>query len=102
MRSADTAIWLHFRPLAVARAWASGLREKLVGVTQNPRLPGLSDVRDSIAHMTWTLHMHRLLRHPALEHLQVFHLRSPEEADFWLRVQEHRLPPRRPQMPQPA
>jgi hypothetical protein len=24
-------------------------------------------------------------------HLQVFHLRNPDEADFWLRVQEQRL-----------
>ncbi len=102
MHSADTAIWLQFQPLAVTRAWAGGLRAKLVGAAHAPRRAGLADVRDSLLHMAWTPHIHRLLRHPALAHLQIFHLRSPEEADFWLRVQEHRLPPGRPGVPQPA
>jgi hypothetical protein len=102
MHSADTAIWLQFQPLAVTRAWAGGLRAKLVGAAHAPRRAKLADVRDSLFHMACTPHMHRLLRHPALAHLQIFHLRSPEEADFWLRVQEHRLPPGRPGVPQPA
>jgi hypothetical protein len=53
-------------------------------------------------HMAWTPHVHRLLRHPALKHLQIFHLRSPEETDFWLRAQEHRLSLRGLAMAQPA
>lgn len=102
MRAADTAVWLHFRPLAVTRAWARGLRAKADGAASASSGARLTDVRDSLVHMTWTPHIHRLLRHPALAHLQIFHLRSPEEADFWLRVQEHQLPGDRPGLPQPA
>ena len=102
MRAADTAVWLHFRPLAVTRAWAKGLRAKLGGKAYASTAVRLIDVRDSLVHMTWTPHMHRLLRHSALSHLQIFHLRSPEETDFWLRVQEHRPPADRPGLPQPA
>ena len=94
LHSADTAIWLHFLPPAVARAWVRGLQEKLGGAVRLPHVPRLADIRDSLMHMAWTPHVHRLLRHPGLAHLQVFHLRSPEETDFWLRAQEHRLPVR--------
>ncbi len=102
LHSADTAIWLQFLPLAVARAWARGLRAKLTGSLPVQRLPHLADVRDSLMHMAWTPHVHGLLRHPALAHLQVFHLRSPDETDFWLRAQEHRLPLRQSAAAQPA
>jgi len=102
LHSADTAIWLHFLPLSVTRAWARGLQAKCGGPVHAPRWPRLADVRDSLMHMAWTPHVHRLLRHPALKHLQIFHLRSPEETDFWLRAQEHRLPLRRPAAAQPA
>jgi len=102
LQSADTAIWLHFLPLAVARMWAKGLHARLAGSIHATHLPRLADVRDSLLHMAWTPHVHRLLRHPALAHLQTFHLRSPDETDFWLRAQEHRLPPRHSTVPQAA
>lgn len=102
LRMADTAIWLHFLPPAVTRAWLRGLRARLSGALHVERLPCLPDVRDSLMHMAWTPYVHRLLRHPALVHLQVFHLRSPGETDFWLRAQEHRLPPPGPSIVQPA
>jgi hypothetical protein len=102
LHSADTAVWLHFLPLAVTRAWARGLQAKSSRSIHVPRWPRLADVRDSFMHMAWTPHVHRLLRHRALAHLQIFHLRSPEETDFWLRAQEHRLPLRRPAVAQPA
>ena len=94
LHAADTAIWLHFLPLAVAKAWARGLQAKLGGAVRLLHVPRMADLRDCLMHMAWTPHVHRLLRHPGLAHLQVFHLRSPEETDFWLRAQEHRLPPR--------
>lgn len=102
LQSADTAIWLHFLPLAVAKAWARGLQAKLFGAVRMPNVPRLADVRDSLMHMAWTPHVHRLLRHPGLAHLQVFHLRSPEETDFWLRAQESRPPVHPPAVAQPA
>jgi hypothetical protein len=91
---ADTAVWLHYSPRAVARAWARGLRSRLGAAALPGQSPRLADVRDSFLHMAWTPHVHRLLCTPALAHLQIFQLRSPSETDFWLRVQEHRLPPR--------
>jgi hypothetical protein len=94
LRAADTAVWLHYSPLGVAKAWARGLRVRLCGKNHAGHLPRLADVNDSLLHMAWTPHLHRLLRHPALAHLQIFHLRSPDETDFWLRAQEHRLPAR--------
>lgn len=90
---ADTAVWLHYSPRAVARAWARGLRATFGAAALPGQSPRLADVRDSLLHMAWTPHVHRLLRTPALAHLQIFHLRNPSETDFWLRVQEHRLPP---------
>jgi hypothetical protein len=92
LRSADTAIWLNFLPTALTRAWVKGLQAKLGGAVCMAHVPCLADVRDSLMHMAWTPHVHRLLSHSALAHLQVFHLRSPEEAAFWLRAQEHRVP----------
>jgi len=98
LQVADTAVWLHYSPRAVARAWARGLlRAKLDAAALPGQSPRLADVRDSLLHMAWTSHVHRLLSTPALAHLQIFQLRSPSETDFWLRVQEHRLPP--PQLP---
>lgn len=103
LRSADTAVWLHFLPLAVTRGWLRRLRAGFAKPTGEAHaLPGFADVRDSLAHMIWTPHLHRLLRHPALAHLQVFHLRSPDETDFWLRAQEHRLAVRHRPFAQPA
>jgi len=102
LRSADTAIWLNFLPTALTRAWIKGRQAKLGGAVRTPHVPRLADVRDSVMHMAWTPHLHRLLSHSALAHLQVFHLRSPEEAAFWLRAQEHRAPPRLPAVAHPA
>lgn len=102
LRSADTAVWLHFLPPAMTRVWLRGLRARLAGALHVPHAARLADLRDSVMHMAWTPHVHRLLRHPGLAHLQVFHLRSPDETDFWLRAQEHRLPLRQPVLVQPA
>ena len=103
LRLADTAIWLHFLPPAVTQAWLRGLRARLRRAALHvERQPGLPDLRDSLIHMAWTPYVHRLLRHPALAHLQVFHLRSPDETDFWLRAQEHRLTHSGPSIAQPA
>lgn len=103
MRSADTAVWLHYLPPAMTRAWLRGLRSRPAGALLRRHAPRLTDLRGSLAHMAWTPHVHRLFRHPALAHLQVFHLRSPDETDFWLRAQEHRLLPlRQPAVAQPA
>ncbi len=99
---ADTAVWLHYSPRAVARAWARGLRARLGAAALPGQSPRLADVRDSLLHMAWTSHVHRLLSTPALAHLQIFLLRSPSETDFWLRVQEHRLPPHQLPMAQAA
>jgi len=102
LRAADTTVWLHYSPLAVLRAWVRRLRARPVGPTGAGTSPGLADVRDSVLHMAWTPHLHRLLRRPALLHLQIFHLRNPDETDFWLRAQEHRLLPRRLPAARPA
>lgn len=91
LRAADTAIWLHFSPLSVLRAWMHGLRLRITGSPAPHHVPGLADLRDSLLHMAWTPHVHRMLCHPAMSHLQVVHLRSPAQADFWLRMQEQRL-----------
>jgi hypothetical protein len=91
LRAADTAVWLHYSPSAVLRAWLYGLGRRLIGAPAPQQSPRLADVRNSIVHMASTQQVHRQLRHPTMEHLQIFHLRNPDETDFWLRVQEHRL-----------
>jgi len=91
LRAADTAIWLHYSPLAVAHAWFAATRNWLRGVAASGPAPLLADVRDSLLHMAWTPHVRRQFDQSALSHLQVFHLRSPSETDFWLHAQEHRL-----------
>lgn len=91
LRAADTAIWLHYSPLSVLRAWLLGVLRGLAGSTSSHQSPRLADLRDSLRHMAWTPQLHRLLHHPAMGHLQIFHLRNPDETDFWLRLQEHRL-----------
>lgn len=102
LRAADTAVWLHYSPWGVAQTWARGLCVRFCGKDPAGQLPRLADVQDSLLHMAWTPHLHRLLRLPALAHLQIFHLRNPGETDFWLRAQEHRLPPRRMTVAQSA
>jgi len=91
LRAADTAVWLHYSPSSVVRAWLLGWYRRLTGAVPSAQAPRLGDIRDSLLHMAWTPQVHRLFRHPAMGHLQVFHLRNPDEADFWLRVQEQRL-----------
>lgn len=93
-RAADTAIWLQYSPAAVVREWLADLRARFSGgrgVTAGAA-PTLADLRDSVLHLALTPHVHRSLRHPALAHLHVMHLRNPDEADFWLRTQELRMP----------
>jgi hypothetical protein len=102
LQAADTAVWLHYSPLAVMRAWLRGLTRRLAGSSASHQSPRLADVRDSVLHMAWTPQVHRLLRHPALGHLQIFHLRNPDETDFWLRIQEHRLRAPQPTLAQTA
>jgi hypothetical protein len=91
LADADTAIWLHFSPLAVAHAWLRGLRGRLRNALAALHAPRLTDISNSLAHMAWTPHLGRLLTDSALAHLQVFHLRTPDETEFWLRLQEQRL-----------
>ena len=102
LQAADTAVWLHYSPLVVARAWLRGVRGSVTGSSVPHQSPRLLDVLDSVMHMAWTPHVHRLLHHPALAHLQVFHLRNPDETDFWLRMQEHRLLASKPRLVQAA
>jgi len=90
LAAADTAIWLHFSPAEVTRVWLRGLRSRLRDALAL-HVPRLSDISGSLAHMAWTPHLGKLLTDSALAHLQVFHLRSPDEAEFWLRLQEQRL-----------
>jgi hypothetical protein len=91
--AADTAVWLHYSPLTVARLWIRNLRLRRREAAAVDPMPGLADVRDSVVHAAWTPHLHRLLRERAAEPMQVFHLRNPNETDFWLHAQEHRLAP---------
>lgn len=102
LQAADTAVWLHYSPLAVTRAWLRSLRARLSGSSAAHHSPGLQDVIDSLLHMAWTPHIHRLLHHPALAHLQIFRLRNPDETDFWLRMQEHRLQAPKPRLARAA
>jgi len=90
LAAADTAIWLHFSPIEVTRAWLRGLRSRLRDALAS-QAPRLADISGSLAHMVWTPHLGKLLTDSALAHLQVFHLRTPDEAEFWLRLQEQRL-----------
>jgi hypothetical protein len=91
LADADTAVWLHFSPKEVTRAWLRGLRGRLREALAALHAPSLADVSNSLAHMAWTPHLGRLLTDSALTHLQVFHLRTPDETEFWLRLQEQRL-----------
>jgi hypothetical protein len=91
LRAADTAVWLDYSPWSVLRAWLLGLCRRLTGSVPSAETPRLADVRDSLLHMAWTPQAHRLFRHPAMGHLQIFHLRNPDETNFWLRIQEQRL-----------
>lgn len=95
LSNADTAVWLHYSPLAVARGWLAGLLRRILGAGAADVAPRLSDVLDSVMHMAWTPHLHQLLHRRQRAPLQIFHLRSPDETDFWLRLQEHRAPARR-------
>ncbi len=98
LRAADTAVWLHFSPLAVLGAWWRGLRG------QQPPLhaPRLADVRASFLHLAWTPHVQRAFSHPAVAHLRVVHLRDPAQTDFWLHLQELRLHSTPPRLAQAA
>jgi hypothetical protein len=91
LAAADTAIWLHFSPLEVTRAWLRGLRTRLRDAFATMHAPRLSDISGSLAHMAWTPHLGKLLTDSGLRHLQVFHLRTPDQTEFWLRLQEQRL-----------
>jgi hypothetical protein len=91
LADADTAVWLHFSPTAVARAWLRGLGGRLREALAAMHAPRLADITNSLAHMALTPHLGRLLTDSALAHLQVFHLRTPDETEFWLRLQEQRL-----------
>lgn len=91
LAAADTAVWLHFSPAEVTRAWLRGLRTRLRDALAMRR-PRLADISGSLAHMAWTPHLGRLFTDSAQSHLQVFHLRTPDEAEFWLHLQEQRLP----------
>jgi hypothetical protein len=101
LAAADTAVWLHFSPIEVTRAWLRGLRTRLRDALAMHR-PRLSDISGSVAHMAWTPHLGKLLTDSAQAHLQVFHLRTPEEAEFWLRLQEQRLTAFNPSLAQAA
>jgi len=91
LRAADTAVWLHFSPLAVFAAWWRGLRSRMTGTRAPLHVPRLADVRASVVHMAWTPHVQRTLGQPTMAHLRVVHLRDPAQTDFWLRLQELRL-----------
>jgi len=96
LRAADTVVWLHYSPAAVAGSWLRGLRSRLSRARFAGRAPRLSDVGDSLWHMISTPQLHQLLCQPEFTHLQIFCLRSPGQTDFWLRAQEHRLLGQRP------
>ncbi len=102
LRAADTAIWLHFPPHSVLRAWLRELGMSLVGRGKRDESVRLADVRDSFLHMAWTPQIRELLSQPSLSHLQVFLLRNPGETDFWLRVQEYRYAMPQPTAPMPG
>jgi hypothetical protein len=93
LTAADTAIWLHYRPSAVSSAWFHARRPWKRAVRSGA--PTLADVRDSFLHMAWSPHVRRVLDHASFSHVQVFHLRSPREADFWLHAQDQRREPPR-------
>ncbi len=90
-RAADTAVWLHYSPLAVAREWTRGVRSRLSTFAMSDCVPRLADLRDSLWHMDRTPQVHGLLQQPSMAHLHVCHLRSPGETVFWLHAQDHRL-----------
>jgi hypothetical protein len=77
LREADTAIWLHYTPLEVLRAAGRRVRGPLALL----RTLGLALFAPNI---------HRLLREPALAHVQFHELRNPRQAAFWLRAQAAR------------
>ena len=95
LSAADTVIWLHYSPAAVIRAWTRGLRARMSRAKLAGRAPRLSDIRDSLLHMVRTPHLHQLICQHEFAHLQVFCLCNPDQTDFWLRAQEHRLHHRR-------
>ncbi len=88
----DTAIWLHFSPFAVAREWLVNLRARLAQRIDQADPVRLHQLRDSLLHMALTPHVYRALQHPALAHVSLHHLRTAEEAEFWLRAQAQRPP----------
>jgi hypothetical protein len=90
LAASDTVVWLHFSPIEVTRAWLRGLGSRLHDALAAIHAPRLSDITSSFAHMAWTPHIGRLLTDAPLTHLQVFHLRTPREAEFWLHLQEQR------------
>lgn len=103
LNRADTAVWLHYSPLAVVRAWMQERRNRRAQAKVASIPLRLADFAGSVLHFAWTARIHRLLVHPARADLRVFHLRSPKETDFWLRLLEHWPPAiQRPQLAQAA
>lgn len=90
--AADTAIWLHFSTLAVARRWARDTKRRLSAAPLGDDSPSLIDLAASVQHMACTPYVRHWLQQRSLAHLHVHHLRNPAEVDFWLYAQDQRVP----------
>jgi hypothetical protein len=91
-RRADTVVWLNFSPRAFLRDWVERWPSRAAATASlNPQHAGLHDVYTSLVYFLIAPQMYQLMRHPALAHVNLYELRTPEQARFWLRAQEQRL-----------
>ena len=90
LHGVDTVIWLHFSPLAVAREWLASLRARIVDRLEQDDCVRLRQLSQSLLHLALAPTVYRALQDPALAHVSIHHLRTPEEVEFWLRAQAHR------------
>jgi hypothetical protein len=93
-RRADTVVWLHFSPLPFVKDWLARLRDaaSLRRLSESGRGARSTwrHVMLSFDYLRVAPQMYRLFGHPALAHVRLVELRSPQQADFWLMTQRRR------------
>lgn len=93
-RHADTVVWLHFTPLPFLKDWLARVRD---AATLKWLVSRETTVRSTWRHVMASFdylrvapHMYQLFGHPALAHIRLVELRSPQQAEFWLMTQRRR------------
>lgn len=101
---ADTLIWLHFSPRAYLRDWLAGWLDSLLngaaGARRRASRARLIDLARSCASILQPGEVNRRLTKALQPQLLLVELCSPEQAFFWIQMQEERAREVEPSAPQ--